>query len=65
MEESYKEVYFHEYCKTCKHEKVDEDKEPCHDCLNEPVNVYSHKPVYYEGVNGNDMPRKTKREELK
>ena len=23
-------------------------EDPCHDCLNEPVNVYSHKPVYYK-----------------
>lgn len=48
MEEGYKEVYFGEYCKTCKHEKLEEDKDPCHDCLNNPVNVYSHKPVYWE-----------------
>lgn len=48
MEESYKEVYFNQYCKTCVHEKKDENEDPCYDCLNEPVNVYSHKPVMYE-----------------
>ena len=48
MEETYKEVYFGEYCKTCTHKELPEDQEPCHDCLNEPVNVYSHKPVNYE-----------------
>ena len=48
MEDSYKEVYFSEYCKTCVHCDLTEDKEPCEDCLNEPVNVYSHKPVFYE-----------------
>lgn len=58
MEESYKEVYFHEYCKTCKHEKVEEDKEPCHDCLNEPVNVFSHRPICWEG--NEEKPVKTK-----
>lgn len=47
-EEVYKEVYFGQYCKTCKHQMTDEDLEPCHECLNNPVNVYSHKPVKYE-----------------
>ena len=48
MSESYKEVYFGDYCNTCKHLKLEEYEDPCHDCLNEPVNVYSHKPVYYK-----------------
>lgn len=48
MEEIYKEVYFGEYCKTCKHEKLAEDKDPCHECLNNPMNAYSHKPVCWE-----------------
>ena len=48
MEESYKEVYFDRYCRSCKHKEINESAEPCHDCLNEPVNVYSHKPVMYE-----------------
>ena len=48
MEETYKEVYFNEYCKTCKHANKKEDEYPCHDCLNEPVNAHSHKPVKWE-----------------
>ena len=48
MENSYKEVYFDQYCKTCKHKELPEDKDPCDDCLNEPVNIYSHKPVKWE-----------------
>lgn len=48
MEGSYKEVFFGQYCKTCKHLDTKEDKEPCNECLNEPVNLYSHKPVNYE-----------------
>ena len=49
MEDSYKEVYFGQYCKTCKFEKDDENdvESPCYDCLAEPVNAYSHKPVKY------------------
>ena len=48
MEDSYKEVYFGVFCRTCKYEKTDESEFPCHDCLNEPVNLCSHKPVKYE-----------------
>ena len=43
-----KEVYFNQYCKTCQHKDVDESEDPCDECLNEPVNSYSHKPVNYE-----------------
>lgn len=45
---TYKEVRFDLYCKTCKNVKVSEDAEPCFSCLNEPTNLYSHKPVRYE-----------------
>ena len=48
MEDSYKEVYFGEYCKTGVHFDLAEDQDPCDDCLNNHVNVYSHKPVFYE-----------------
>lgn len=43
----YKEVYFNEYCNSCAHKKCQEHEEPCYTCLNEPVNLYSHKPVKY------------------
>lgn len=48
MSEGYKEVYFCQYCKTCKYEKLSEHENPCDDCLSESVNAYSHKPVCYE-----------------
>ena len=48
MEDSYKEVYFGQYCRTCIHFELGEDEDPCHDCLNNSVNVYSHKPVNWE-----------------
>lgn len=50
MEETYKEVYFGEYCQSCEYATDSEDdvKSPCYDCLHEPVNVYSHKPVNYK-----------------
>lgn len=48
MEDLYKEVYFGEYCNKCKHEKLGEEEDPCRECLEEPVNLYSHKPVKFE-----------------
>ena len=48
MDDAYEEVYFHEYCKKCKHEKNAENEEPCFECLNEPENLHSHKPVNWE-----------------
>lgn len=43
-----KEVLFNEYCAKCKHFKAKESDEPCCDCLAEPSNTDSHKPVYFE-----------------
>lgn len=48
MYDSLKEVYFDKYCKDCKWFKTDESEDPCDDCLTQPVNVDSHKPVNYE-----------------
>lgn len=44
----YKEVYFGQYCKQCKHETLDPNDEPCDECLENPMNIYSHKPVKFE-----------------
>ncbi|MDO5397827.1 MAG: hypothetical protein Q4G33_07835 [bacterium] len=48
MEDIYKEVYFDKYCRTCKYEKLPENDDTCHECLNNPVNLYSHKPVSWK-----------------
>lgn len=48
QDDAYKEVYFDKYCKTCEHSKVKEDEDPCYDCLAEPTNLNSHKPVKWE-----------------
>lgn len=44
----YKEVYFYQYCKDCKHEHLPMAEEPCNECLDNPTNQYSHKPVKFE-----------------
>lgn len=46
------EVLFGEYCKTCKYKNYAETDSPCAGCLAEPVNLYSHKPVNWVGVDG-------------
>ena len=43
-----KEVLYYVYCKKCKYASKSEAEDPCWDCLNQPVNTDSHKPVYFE-----------------
>lgn len=43
-----KEVYFDQYCDSCVHKRLSEDKEPCHSCLQELANQYSHRPVKWK-----------------
>lgn len=48
MINEYKEVHYWDYCPTCKHKKKKAVDEPCNECLDNPTNLYSHKPVKYE-----------------
>lgn len=48
----YKEVYFHEYCSKCKYKEEAIIDTPCEECLDEPINLYSHKPVKFEEKEG-------------
>lgn len=48
MENNCKEVYFNEYCKTCEYENLTEEESPCDECLSNPVNLHSHKPVCWK-----------------
>lgn len=56
-----KEVYFDQYCKSCKHHGLEESKDPCNDCLAEPSNTNSHKPMNYESKKQFLMPRRRMR----
>ncbi len=47
-QQAYKEVYFYQYCKTCKNREIRNHEEPCDECLDNPINLNSHKPVKYE-----------------
>lgn len=41
-------VEFDKYCDTCEHRDLKEHEDPCDQCLSEPVNEYSRKPVCYK-----------------
>ena len=48
MNEEYKEARFDLYCKKCKHKDLKENEVPCDECLAEPANWASEKPVKFE-----------------
>lgn len=50
-DENLQEVYYDRYCKTCKHKKLPEEADPCDECLSNPVNYATHKPMNWVGVN--------------
>lgn len=41
-------VNFRLYCPKCAHYEASPDDEPCNECLTNPVNVESEKPVMYK-----------------
>lgn len=51
MNDHYKEVYFDQYCGSCKHRDDPNDSEVCNDCLYEPARIDTHKPLNYEEGN--------------
>lgn len=48
MNEGFKEVMFDWYCSKCVHKDLKDNEHPCDECLEEAINLYSHKPVNYE-----------------
>ena len=47
MESKRKEAWFWMYCKHCKNSGIKDDEDPCDECLGQPYNEDSHKPVNY------------------
>ena len=41
-------VEFDKYCPKCVNKDKPETEDPCNDCLNNPVNLGSHKPVNFK-----------------
>lgn len=48
MEIRTKEVRFDIYCKTCKYEEQPKPRDPCHECLDQPWNTDSRKPICWK-----------------
>ena len=48
MEHIWKEVDYAKYCKTCVYYDKEDIDDPCNECLAEPMNEYSRKPVEYK-----------------
>lgn len=48
MEYPEKFVEFDKFCETCKYKDIKQDEEPCNECLENPVNEHSIKPIKYE-----------------
>lgn len=47
-ERGYKEVDYEKYCKLCEHKDTKEFEDPCNECLDNPTNLYSRKPIKYK-----------------
>lgn len=62
MESDYLLVDFSRYCKSCKHKDILETEDPCNECLENPTNLYSHKPVKYEAADRKKKEKKTNAE---
>lgn len=43
-----KEAYFYMYCPRCSYYSLPETDDPCDECLAQPVNEDSHKPLYFK-----------------
>ena len=50
MESKEKEARYDIYCDSCEHKNLPGFEDPCNDCLNEPSNEDSHKPVFHKKV---------------
>lgn len=50
-------VNFDQYCPKCKHFKVPPTEEPCNECLSNPVQEFSHKPMKFKPSDKNKEVR--------
>ena len=49
-ENNCKEVRFDKYCKSCEYAKLEGFKDPCNECLGNPVIEGSEKPIHYRAA---------------
>ena len=43
-----REVMFEKYCSKCKYSGLAEHKDPCNECLDQPFNEQTDKPVKFD-----------------
>ena len=55
-DENYREVDYRTYCSKCMHLMKGEEEEPCAECLDTPLNLYTDKPTKWV-----EDPKKTKK----
>lgn len=48
MESKNKLVEFNQYCYKCVYKDLLDIQEPCNECISNPVNENSHKPVKFQ-----------------
>lgn len=48
LDNEYREVNYGKYCVSCKHADCLENEDPCFECLDSPLNLYTDKPVNWE-----------------
>ena len=48
--EGNQEVYFDQYCEICKYWNKKDVEDPCNECLDTWVNLYSHKPIHFQPI---------------
>ncbi len=41
-------VRYDKWCDRCKHRDIPENDDPCEQCLDNPINENSEKPIYFE-----------------
>ena len=62
MEYPNKIVDFDNYCKICKFKRKKYNEEPCEECLSNPVNLHSRKPVKFEEREFKNKTSKSKKD---
>ena len=63
--ENDKEVWFWMYCRHCKFKNTHESQSPCNECLDNPSNKDSHKPINYIWDEIGEEPKYDSTEERK
>lgn len=48
MQTETKFVDFDKYCTLCKYSTTEETEDPCNECLTNPSNIDSHKPINFK-----------------